>query len=174
LVKLLDFEISAPKLILRLLLALTLSVVTFAALYYAPQLLNNYAKTIPEPAIQNLINQLISPLTPYLGILTTILVFLTITLRKTRIEGPSLIFLGLSLLVYWNVLFCSGNINIQIPVTEIPWTMGINVPLNITAQLTINTITFMLALIITPMLLIIKGALLTATRTLKTQTTLKP
>ncbi|MCX6649848.1 MAG: hypothetical protein NTV61_10765 [Candidatus Bathyarchaeota archaeon] len=168
-VKLLDLEISTSQLTLRILTAITLSAVTLAALYYAPQVLINYTKMIPDATTQNIINQLIDPKTPTIGILTAAIVFLTITLRKTRIEGPSLICLGLSLLAYGYTLFHGGNLSLQIPVTEIQQSLGANIPLDIQAQLAINITTLMIASMITPILLLIKGALLTATRTVKTQ-----
>jgi hypothetical protein len=150
-------------------MALILSVITLAALYYPPQLLISYVKTIPDITTQTLINQLLNPIIPTLGILTATLVFSTIILRKTRIEGPSLILLGLTLLVYSYFIFHGGNINLKIPVIEIQRTLGQNIPINVQAELTVHTTTLMIASMISSLILLIKGTMLTTTRTMKTQ-----
>ena len=164
LVKLLDTEIRSENLVFRVLIALFLASLSLAALYLAPRALVNYLKVIPDAQLQSLINQLLDPRIPTMGLIVSAFVLVTVTLRKTKIEGPLLICLGASLLSFWYILFHGGTITLPIPVTEVQQAMGINVPMSIEANVAVNSTTLMLAAMSTPILIIAKGVLLSVSR----------
>jgi len=161
LVKLLDIEISAARLTLRVIVAILLFALTLAALYILPVVLQNYVITgIPNAQIMAIATQALDPKTPTIGILASLLVLTTVMLRKTKLEGPLLILLGASLITYSIVLLRGGTINIQIPVTEIQGLLEFNTPMNIQAAIHLNLTTLMLASMTAPVLIMIKGAIL--------------
>jgi len=164
LVKLLDIEISGARLALRVLIALFLSALSLTVLYIAPITIMNYLNGIPSTQLQSLMRQLLVPTVVYIGLIVSALVLITVTLRKTRLEGPILIGLGVFLLAYWYIIFHGGTLTISIPVTEIQQALGYNVPVSIAASVTVNLTTLMLASMLTPLIIIVKGALLTAER----------
>ena len=145
-------------------IALILSALSLAVLYLAPRALMDYSRGIPNAQLRVLMNQVLDPTTLSLGLLVSALVFVTVTFRKTRLEGPLLIILGASLLSFWYILFHGGTINLQIPATEIQRAQDINMPMSIRANVTANFTTLMLASIFPALLIIAKGALLTAAR----------
>jgi hypothetical protein len=164
LVKLLDIEIKSTRLVLRILTALFLASLSLSALYLAPVALINYLKVIPDAQLQSFINQLLDPRLPIIGLIATAFVLLPMTLRKTNAEGPLLICLGISLLSFAYILFHGGTITLPIPMTEVQKSMGVNVPTSIQATVTVNITTLMLAAMSTPLLIIVKGVLLTRAR----------
>ncbi len=166
-VKLLDTEIRSESLVFRVLIALFLASLSLAALYLAPRALIKYLKVIPDAQLQSLINQLLDPRITTIGLIVSAFVLITVTLRKTKVEGPLLICLGVSLLSFWYILFHGGTIILPIPMTEVQQAMGINVPMNIQANVIVNLTTLMLAAMSTPLLIIVKGVLLTLARFLK-------
>lgn len=161
-VKLIDMEISSVSLLFRVLIALFLASLSLAALYLAPMALINYLKVIPDAQLQSLINQLLDQRLPTIGLIVSALVLFTVTLRKTKIEGPLLICLGASLLSFWYILFHGGTITLPIPVTEFQQAMGVNVPMSIQGNVTVNLTALMLAAVSTPLLIVVKGVLLCA------------
>ena len=163
-VKLLGTEIRSESLVFRVLIALFLASLSLVALYLAPRALINYLKEIPDAQLQSLMNQLLDPMIPTLGLIVSAFVLVTVTLRKTKAEGPLLICLGASLIYFWYTLFHGGTITLPIPVTEYQQAMGVNVPMSIQAAVTVNLTTLMLAAMSTPLLIIAKGALLTRAR----------
>jgi hypothetical protein len=164
LVKLLDTEIRSESLVFRVLIALFLASLSLAALYLAPRALITYLKVIPDAQLQSLMNQLLDPMIPAIGLIVSAFVLVTVTLRKTKVEGPLLICLGVSLIYFWYTLFHGGTITLPIPMTEVQQAMGINMPMSIQATVTANLTTLMLAAMSTPLLIIAKGALLTRAR----------
>ena len=164
-VKLLDMEISVARLTLRLIIALLLAAFSLTALYFVPRILIDYASSaITEAQLMSLINQLFDSRALTLGILTSVIVLLTITLRKTKLEGPLLICLGALLITYSYILLQGGTMNLQIPATEIQESLGINIPMSVQAHLSLNISTLMLVSLCPPILIIIKGAILTFSR----------
>lgn len=163
-VKLLDTEIKSESLVFRVIIALFLASLSLAALYLAPRALINYLKVIPDAQLQSLMDQLLDPRIPTIGLIVSAFVLVTVTLRKTKAEGPLLICLGASLLSFWYILLHGGTITFPIPMTEVQQAMGINVPMSIQANVTINLTTLMLAAMSTPLLIMVKGALLTRAR----------
>jgi hypothetical protein len=165
LVKLLDTELSVVRLALRILIALLLSSFSLVALYFVPRVLIDYLSSgIPDAQLLGLLNQLLDQRAPTLGILVSILVLVTVTLRKTKLEGPLLICLGASLITYSYILLHGGTVNLQIPAAEIQRSLGINIPMSIQAHLSVNITTLMLASVCPPLLIIVKGAILTSSR----------
>jgi hypothetical protein len=119
---------------------------------------------MPDAQLQSLMDQLLDPRIPTIGLIVSAFVLVTVTLRKTKAEGPLLICLGTSLLSIWYILFHGGTITLPIPMTEVQQAMGINMPMGIQAIVTINLTTLMLVAMSTPLLIIVKGALLTHAR----------
>jgi hypothetical protein len=159
LVRLLNTEISPARLTLRAMIALLLSALSLAALYYLPEAILGYVSTAaPDAQLQGLTNQLLDARIPPLGILISLLVLATVTLRRTRLEGPLLILLGATLITYSYILLHGGTVDVQIPVTEI---QALNTPINIQTHLTLNIATLMLTSMCPPILIIFKGAILT-------------
>jgi hypothetical protein len=160
-----DLEISAARLALRVLIALILFSLSLAVLYFIPSALLDLTSTrIPNAQLLALINQLLDPRIPTIGILSSFLVLATMMLRKTKLEGPLLILLGASLITYSYVLLHGGTIDIQIPVTQIQNALEINIPMTIQASLSLSIVALMLASMCPPIFIIFKGAILTASR----------
>lgn len=163
-VKLLDTEIRSERLVFRVLIALFLTSLSFAALYLLPRAALNYIKLIQDAQLQSLLTQLLDARILTIGILVSLLVLVTYTLRTTKAEGPLLILLGASLIAYWLILLHGGTITLPVPEVAIKELIGQQAPyaaqVNITAKIT----TLFLAAICPALLIIIKGALLTAAR----------
>jgi hypothetical protein len=169
LVKLLDTEISATRLGLRLLIALILSSLSLLVLYLIPRFLLDYASTtIPDTQTQSLVNQLLDSRILTLGILVPLIVLFTITLRKSKLEGPLLIGLGATLITYSYLLLQGGVVNLQIPAAAIQNILRINLPIRLQAHLSLDITTLMLVSMLAPLLLVVKGSILTASRFRKT------
>ena len=163
-VKLLDIEIPSERLVFRVLIALFLACLSLATLYLAPRALIDYSRLIPDAKLKGLVNQLLDSRSPILGILVSASVLATVTLRKTKLEGPLLICMGASLLSFWYIFFHGGTITLPLPVTELQQAIGFNAPMSIQANVTANLTTLMLAAMLPSLLLIAKGAILTAAR----------
>ncbi len=163
-VKLLDIEITSERLVFRVLIALFLAFLSLAALYLVPRALIDYSRLIPDAKLKGLVNQLLDSRSSILGILVSVSVLATVTLRKTKGEGPLLICMGVSLLSFWYISFHGGAITLPLPVTELQQAIGFNAPMSIQANVTTNLTTLMLAAMLPSLFIIVKGVILTAAR----------
>jgi hypothetical protein len=148
----------------RAIAAIILAALTLTILYMIPRAIQSIITEGKNPQLLTLLDQILNPLTPTIGAVASVLVFAAMLLRRTRLEGPTLLILGASLIVYSYTFFQGGSINIQIPSTAIQQTINEKIPLTLTANLTINLTTIMLASMITSTLIILKGVMLTYIR----------
>lgn len=167
-VKLLDIEMSGGGLVLRILAALILFSLSCTVLFLAPRVAMDFSKGIENLQIQEMVNQLLDPVTPSIGLVVSVNVLLLVIIRRTKLEGPALICLGVGLFAYGYTLFHGGVILLQVPVTGLQQALGFNVPMSIQATITLGTATLMLASICPSILIIFKGVLLTVMRFRKT------
>lgn len=167
-VKLLDTEIRSGRLVFRVLIALFLASLSLAALYLLPSAAISYIKLIQDVQLQSLLYQLFDARIMPIGILVSLLVFVTVTLRTTKAEGPLLILLGVSLLTYCFIFLHGGTIALPVPEAVIQKLIGQNLPITVQATITANIATLFLGAICPALLIIVKGALLIATRLRKT------
>jgi hypothetical protein len=148
----------------RAIAAIIVATLTLAILYLIPRAIQSIITENKDPQLLTLLDQVLKPMTPNIGAVASVLVFAAIILRRTKLEGPTLLILGASLITYSYMFFQGGSINIQIPSTAIQQTITEKIPLTLTANLTINLTTIMLASMITSTLIILKGAMLTYLR----------
>jgi hypothetical protein len=141
-----------------------LATLTLAVLYLAPRAIQIVIADVPEPELQTILNQFIDPITPVIGAVASALVCATIRARKTKMEGPMLILLGATLIAYSFTLFQGGSIPIQIPTANLQQVIHEKIPIDISAGITINLSTIMLTSMLTPLLIIVKGSVLTYTQ----------
>jgi hypothetical protein len=152
--------IKPTRFIKRAIAAIILAALTLATLYLIPRAIQLIIDQSNEPLLQTLLPQILNPVTPTIGVIISALVFATIIFRKTKVEGPMLILLGISLIGYSYILFHGGSISIPIPPTILQNVIGDQIPLDLTANVTIGLTTFMLASMITSFLIILKGTIL--------------
>ena len=145
----------------RAIAAIMLATLTLAVLYLIPRALQLVIAEVQEPELQTILNQFIDPITPIIGAVASALVCATILFRKTRMEGIMLLFLGITLIAYSYTLFQGGSIHIQIPTTTLQQVINEKIPVDIAAKITINFSTIMLTSMLTPLLIICKGLVLT-------------
>jgi hypothetical protein len=141
-----------------------LATLTLAVLYLTPRVIQMLIADVQAPELQTILNQLINPITPLIGAVASAFVCATILVRKTKMEGPMLLILGATLIAYSYTLFQGGSISIQIPTTNLQQIINENIPIDIAAKITINLSTIMLASMLTPLLIIVKGSVLTYNR----------
>jgi len=156
--KILDLELKALSLALRVITGIIAAGITFLLLYYLPanflNILGQFipAKALPDPSILNpLLSSLVNPSLPMIGLLLTVLVFLECLLRGSKAYGPILILTGLSFIAYLYLLFQGGTLSMTVPPTFL---MGIS------AGVALDLTTIMLLFMLPAILTIIKGAVL--------------
>ena len=156
--------INPTRYIKRVIAAIMLAALTLVILYLMPRAIQLIIAQSSDAQLQSLLTQILNPIIPTIGVFTSALVFASILLRKTKLEGPMLILLGISLIGYSYILFQGGSINIQIPSSILQNVINDQIPIDLTANLTISLTTFMLVSMITSTLIIFKGAVLTYSR----------
>ncbi len=167
-VKLLDTEIKAGRLVFRVLIALFLTTLSAAALYLLPLTAFSYLPLIRDAQLQSILTQLLDERILTTGIIVSFIVFVTVTLRLTKAEGPLLILLGASLIAYWYILLHGGTIALSVPEAAIRELIDQNLPIDIQVKITVNFAALFLAAISPALLIILKGTLLTVDRLRKT------
>jgi hypothetical protein len=156
--------IKPTRYIKRVLAAIILAALTLGILYLIPRAIQLIISQSNESQLQTLLPQILNPITPTIGVIIAALVFATIIFRKTKVEGPMLVLLGISLIGYSYIFFQGGSISIPIPPTILQNVIGDQIPVDLTANITIGLTTFMLASMITSALIILKGTILTYLR----------
>jgi hypothetical protein len=156
--KILDLELKALSLALRVIVGIIVAAITFFVLYYLPTNLQSIlsqivpAQALPTPSTLNpLLTGVTSSILPMIGLLLTVLVFLECLLRGSKAYGPILILTGLSFIAYLYLFFNSGTITVNLPASLL---MGIS------ASIAIDLTTIMLLLMLPSILTIIKGIVL--------------
>jgi hypothetical protein len=156
--KILDLELKASSLALRVIVSIIAAAIMFFVLYYLPANLLSFlsqfvpAQALPPPSTLNpLLSSIIDPTLPMIGLLLTVLVFLEYLLRGSKAYGPILILTSLSFIAYLYLFFNGGTMIITLPANLL---MGISV--DIALDLTV----IMLLLMLPSILNIIKGIVL--------------
>jgi hypothetical protein len=85
---------------------------------------------------------------------------MSILLRRSRLEGPLLIGLGISTLLYFYTLTTGGLTRIIITPELLDLSKITEIPLNITAVISLNSVSLLILLAITSVLILLKGILL--------------
>lgn len=158
--RILDLELSRADLIRRLLVASFLGGFTLLLLFVIPSnvstiiswLSSSLPATIPVKELTSLAQEFIPEILPVLGFVIAGLIFLGRIFKKTMLEGPIVLAQGLADLVYLYVVFQGGTMRFTIPANIIP---------NTTATISIILTTIMILFIVTPILVIVKGILIT-------------
>ena len=148
----------------RLIAAIVLAAFTLVLLYVVPTVIGLVATSISQPKLRAVLSHILVPTLPAAGIIASVLVFTVITLRKTRFEGPMLLLLGTSLIAYLFLLFHGGSLIIDVPNFSSQQFLSGGIPVDVELSMMVNLMTLMLASMITPILILIKGLLLTARR----------
>ncbi|MGA2572930.1 MAG: hypothetical protein ABSF36_01830 [Candidatus Methanomethylicaceae archaeon] len=119
--KLLDLEISTASLAIRVILGLICAGIIFFIFYYLPVNLKAIldfvlstvvpgSSSIPPGVTSDVLGVVVSPILPFSGLVLTVVTFLEIVMRGTRIYGPILIVSGSFWLVVLYIVFEGGNI----------------------------------------------------------------
>jgi hypothetical protein len=158
-VRLLGLEMSGAKFGLRIFLAVVFGALAFAVFYLVPASIGPLAKQVAGPAnasaVGALVDSLVSPGLPLVGIAVAALVFVGVFLRGTKAYGPVLVVLGLALLAYVYALFQGGTVHVTIPQLSQYAASG-----SIAVDLTDLMYLFMVPAVLT----LLKGVVLTATK----------
>jgi hypothetical protein len=95
-----------------------------------------------------------------IGILVSLLVLITVTLRSTKAEEPLLILLGVSLIAYWFTLLHGGTIILPIPDEVIQEFVAQYTQMSVKANIIINITAIFLSAVCSAIIIMVKGALL--------------
>ena len=156
--KILDLELKATSLALRVVIGVIAAAITFLISYYLPanllSLLSQFlpAQALPPPStLEPLLSSIINPMLPMIGFVLTVLIFLEYLLRGSKAYGPILILTALSLIAYLYLLFNGGTMAIALPASIF---MGTSVDMAL-------DLTIMMILLMLPSILnMIKGMVL--------------
>ena len=156
--KILDLELKATSLALRVVIGIIAAAITFFVFYYLPtNLLSLISQFLPaqvlppSSTLDPLLSSIMDPTLPMIGLVLTVLVFLEYLLRGSKAYGTILILTALSLIAYLYLLFNGGTITITLPASLL---MGTSVDIAL-------DLTFMMILLMLPSILnIIKGMVL--------------
>jgi hypothetical protein len=119
--KLLDLEIGTASLVIRVILGLICAGIVFFIFYYLPVNIKAIldfilstvvpgSSSIPPSFTSDVLGIAVSPILPFSGLVLTVVTFLEIVMRGTKIYGPILIASGSFWLVVLYIVFEGGNI----------------------------------------------------------------
>ena len=153
--RILDLQISTPRLIGRVILAVILAGIDFFIFYVliSPKdaFILHYLPVNISSTLSNAISSFVSPTLPLIGLVIVTLIFLHQIFKGTRIEGAFLIMMGSIFAWYTYVVFQGGTMNLNIPTGLIQ---------NISGNITLHATLLMWLFILPSLLSILKGTLM--------------
>ena len=153
--RILDLQISTPRLIGRVILAIILAGIDFFLFYVliSPNdtFILHYLPANVSSTLSNAMSSYVSPTLPLIGLVIVALIFLDQIFKGTRIEGAFLITLGGIFAWYTYTIFQGGTMNLNIPSGLIQ---------NISGNITLHATLLMWLFILPSLLSIVKGALM--------------
>lgn len=167
--KLLDLEIGTASLVIRVILGLICAGIVFFIFYYLPVNLKAIldfvlstvvpgSSNIPPGATGDLLGAVVSPILPFSGLVLTVVTFLEIVMRGTKIYGPILIVSGSFWLVVLYIVFEGGNIIFALDQSLFS---GLSeIISNFALRISIGLLPIMLIFMLPSILTIVKGVVL--------------
>ena len=153
--RILDLQISTPRLIGRLIVAFILAGIDFFFFYIliSPHdtLLQRFLPPSIASHLTSAMSSFVSPTLPLIGIVIAVLIFFDQIFKQTRIEGAFLMIMGALFAWYTYVIFGGGTMNLAIPAGIIQ---------NITGNITVQASLIMWLLILPSLLTVVKGAVM--------------
>ena len=153
--RILDLQISTPRLIGRVILAVILAGIDFFIFYVliSPKdtFILHYLPANISSTLSNTMSSFVSPTLPLIGLVIVSLIFLDQIFKGTRIEGAFMIIMGSIFAWYTYTVFQGGTMNLNIPSGLIH---------NISGNIILHATLLMWLFILPSLLSILKGALM--------------
>jgi drug/metabolite transporter (DMT)-like permease len=153
--RILDLQISIPRLIGRVILAFILAGIDFFIFYIliSPKdtFIQHYLPATFSSHLTTAMSSFVSPTLPFIGLVIAVLIFFDQIFKQTRIEGAFLMIMGALFAWYTYAIFEGGTMNLNIPKGLIQ---------NISGNITIHATLIMWLFILPSLLTVVKGALM--------------
>ncbi|MDG6904392.1 MAG: hypothetical protein JRN20_01250 [Nitrososphaerota archaeon] len=153
--KILDLEISTPRLVLRVIYAAILASIDIFIFYIliSPNdtLLQRFLPPSISSQLTSALSSFVSPTLPTIGLVMAALIFLDTMFKKTRIEGAFVMITGGLFAWYTYTIFGGGTMNLAMPSGLVQ---------NITGSITVQASLIMWLLMLPSILTVVKGALM--------------
>ena len=153
--RILDLQISTPRLIGRIILAFILAGIDFFFLYVliSPNdtFISRFLPASISSHLSTAMSSFVSPTLPLIGLLMAVLIFFDQIFKQTRIEGAFLMIMGGLFAWYTYAIFEGGTLNLNIPSGLVQ---------NISGNFTVHAALLMWLFILPSLLTIVKGALM--------------
>lgn len=153
--RILDLQISTPRLILRIIGAFILAGIDFFFFYViiSPDdtLLQRFLPASISSHLTSTLSSFVSPTLPLIGLVIVVLIFFDQIFKQTRIEGAFLMMMGSLFALYTYTIFGGGTMNITIPAGLVQ---------NITGNITVQAWLLMWLFILPSLLTVVKGAMM--------------
>jgi len=147
------YKLSKKELVVRIFLGGLLFLVFFLIFSYIPANISRMPNYLPldlrlREAIKQILDSIINPNLPTLGLLLAFLVFAETLSKGTKVHGFFVLALGIAFLSYIYLLFQGGTISLEIPEGIFP---------SLTLKLSIDVSLLMYLFMLPFLLLAIKG-----------------
>jgi len=153
--RILDLQISTPRLVGRVILAFILAGIDFFFLYVlispSDTFVLHYLPANVSSHLATAMSSFVSPTLPLIGLVIVVLIFFDQIFKRTRIEGAFLVVMGAVFAWYTYVIFQGGTLNLNIPSGLVQ---------NITGNVIVHATLLMWLFILPSLLTIVKGALM--------------
>ena len=160
-VKISDIEISSSQMIGRVIVGSIAAMVTLVLLVVIPAIFMSLSgPAFIIKSVNSVIWQVLNPIIMVIGVIVSILVLSSLILRKSRLEGPTLIGLGAATFLYFFLLVGGGMTRINIAPQSLDLSQITSLPIKVNASISVNSVTLLILLSIISLTLIVKGILL--------------
>lgn len=153
--RILDLQISTPRLIGRVILAFVLAGIDFFIFYVliSPKdtFILRYLPANVSSTLSNTMSSFVSPTLPLIGLFIVGLIFLSQIFKGTRIEGGFVMLMGGIFAWYTYAIFQGGTMNLNIPTGLIR---------NVSGNITLHATLLMWLLILPSVLSVSNGAMM--------------
>lgn len=153
--RILDLQISTPRLIGRVIFAFILAGIDFFFLYVliSPNdtFILHYLPASVSSHLGTAMSSFVSPTLPLIGLVIAVLIFFDQIFKQTRIEGAFLMMMGSLFAWYTYTIFQGGTMDLNIPAGLVQ---------NISGSITLHATLIMWLFILPELLTIVKGALM--------------
>lgn len=152
--RILDLELSTPRLIGRIIAAVILAGIEFFFLYIIISPNSSFLENLLPASLAPIfdaMHKFVTPTLPILGLVIAFLIFFDQIFKKTKIEGVFLIIMSGLFAWYTYNIFQGGTMHITIPSGIVQ---------NVTGEITVSAALIMWLLILPSLLSIAKGALM--------------
>ena len=152
--KILDLELSTPRFIGRIIVAVILAGIEFFFLYVFISPNSSFVENLLPASLAPIfsaMHKFVTPTLPIIGLVIAFLIFFDQIFKKTKIEGAFLIIMSSLFAWYTYNIFQGGTMHITIPSGIVQ---------NVTGDITVSAALIMWLLILPSLLSIVKGVLM--------------